>query len=107
MSWYRVCYGDISDEERVLKALEEENPYGIFNNEHLIHGISFEIISWARKHKLEEHAVDWGSDLWKCTGRDILAIKESYPGVTIEDEDNIDADAVYGLEFVEMINDTY
>ena len=102
--YYKICYGEISETGRKVWEQEDVSPFDVLieNNEVLFDDSWPGFLGWARKKLHDEVQVDWGSFAWRCTGRDILQLKEDRPRCSIGAYENIEAEKEYGIVFIEM-----
>ncbi|MBO4219408.1 MAG: hypothetical protein J5933_00585 [Clostridia bacterium] len=101
---YGFYYGVISETGKTVWDDAELSPFDVLEkNIHIdLHASWLDAFGWARKNLRDEVQVDWGSFAWKCTGNDLLHLKEYKPDCDIEDQDEIVPDKEYGVVFIEM-----
>ncbi len=103
---YRTYVGEI-DEQRLAKALEDENPYAVFENNTEICYTDIGFFSLAKEFGFyDEKQVDWGSFFWRCKGIDLLRMIEKKKHNIIPAKE-IDSEKEYGIVHVELIMNAY
>ena len=101
---HRFYYGTITETGKKAWDDVEMSPFDILekNRDINLRASWLDAFGWARKNLRDEIQVDWGSFAWKCTGKNLLQLKEDKPRSDIEDLEMIEPDKEYGVVFIEM-----
>ncbi len=75
------------------------DPFDVLENMHEIMYFGWQF-TWAREHCTDEHVIDWGSWVWKCSGRELMELNRSENEGKVSE--CIDPDKIYGFLIVEV-----